>query len=107
MVGLENGHILYIKITLKLVNPRDLAGNAEKVEEVPRYNTFFFFSLQITVPGVSWAALLSLSQWVPGQGLMCDTDHWLSKVCLIQPSIFGGFHLLLVVAWSVSRVLCC
>ena len=29
------------------------------------------------------------------------------RVCPIHPSIFGGFHLLLVVAWSISRVLCC
>ena len=36
------------------------------------------FSRQIMAPGVSWAASLSLSQWVPGQGLMCDTGPWLS-----------------------------
>ena len=28
-------------------------------------------------PGVSWAALLSLPMWVPGQGL-CGTGHCLS-----------------------------
>ena len=37
------------------------------------------FSLQIEAPGVSWAASLSLSLWVPGQGLTCNTGHWLSE----------------------------
>ena len=30
MVGLENGHI-YAKISSKMVNPRDIAGNKEEV----------------------------------------------------------------------------
>ena len=37
------------------------------------------FSLQIVPPGVSWAAWLSLSLWVPGQGLTCGTGDWLSE----------------------------
>ena len=36
------------------------------------------FSLQISAPGVSRAASLSLFLWVPGQGFTCDTDHLLS-----------------------------
>ena len=32
------------------------------------------------MPGVSWAASLSLSLWVPSQDLTCDTGHWLSEV---------------------------
>ena len=31
------------------------------------------------VQGVSWAALLSLSLWVPGQGLTGDAGQWLSE----------------------------
>ena len=41
-----------------------------------------YFSLQIVAPGVSWAASLSLSLWAPGQGLMCDTGHWLLEGCV-------------------------
>ena len=37
-----------------------------------------YFSLQITVPSVSWAVSLSLSLWVPGQDFKCNTGHWLS-----------------------------
>ena len=37
------------------------------------------FSLQIAALCVSWAASLSLSLWVPGQGLTCDTSHWISE----------------------------
>ena len=33
----------------------------------------------VTRQGVSWAASLSRSPWVPGQGLTCCTGHWLSK----------------------------
>ena len=33
MVGLENGHIEYANISPKLMNPRDIAGNAEEEEE--------------------------------------------------------------------------
>ena len=35
------------------------------------------FSLQMAAPGVSWAALISLFLWVPGQGLTCEAGHWL------------------------------
>ena len=31
------------------------------------------------MPGVSRVASLSLSLWVPGQGLPSDTGHWLSE----------------------------
>ena len=36
------------------------------------------YGLKIAAPSVSCAALLSLSQRVPGQGLTCGTGHWFS-----------------------------
>ena len=55
----------------------------------------------------SWVALLSLSLWDLGHGLMCDTDHWLLEVCPVHLQHLWMIHLLLVVAWLVSRVVCC
>ena len=50
------------------------------------------FSLQIVVPSVSWAALLSLSLWVPRQGLTCDTSHWFSDgVSNLSPASLKAF----------------
>ena len=42
-------------------------------------------------PGVSWAASLSLSLWVPGQGLTCDTGHWLWGVASPSPTSLEDF----------------
>ena len=47
------------------------------------------FSLQIAAPGVLGAASLSLSLWVPGQGLACGAGHWLSDGVSNVHSIFS------------------
>ena len=79
-------------------------GPASQV--VPSCNPFCF-NLQIMAPGVSWAASLSLSLWVPGQGLICDTCHQLSEgvsnpsSASLKDFIFAGICL----AWFLSSLL--
>ena len=58
--------------------------NESKTTEVQTLNVGFTsevsdYLVVHTGPGVSWAASLSLSSWVPGQGLTCDTGPWLSE----------------------------
>ena len=62
--------LLVQKLPTRALHP----GSASQA--VPRFNPSFLFYLKIAALGVSWEASLSLSLWVPGQGLTCGTGPW-------------------------------